>query len=59
MTKCRAKPTAAPKIRLPVDWRIPMKRPTEGSVRISASAVLTHADFTMKSGVKLFRELLT
>jgi hypothetical protein len=46
-------------MRLLVVWRIPMKRPTEGSVRMSASAVLTHADFTMKSGVKVFRELLT
>jgi len=45
--------------RLLVVWKIDMNSPNGGSVRISAIAVLTHADFTIKSGVKLFRWWLT
>jgi hypothetical protein len=57
--KWRPNPTGRPTNRLPVVWKIAMNRPSGGSVRISAKAVLIHADFTMKSGVKLFRGLLT
>ncbi len=48
-------PTGTLTNKLLVVWKMAMNTPSEGSVRISAIAVLTHADFTMKSGVKLFR----
>ena len=57
--KWRPNPTDTPTKRLPVVWKMAINSPSEGSVRISAIAVLTHADFTMKSGVKLFRGWLT
>ena len=57
--KCRPKPTGTLTKRLPVAWKMAKNSPVGGSVRISAIAVLTHADFTMKSGAKLFRGLLT
>jgi hypothetical protein len=48
-------PTGTLTNKLLVVWKRAMKTPNEGSVKISAIAVLTHADFTMKSGVKLFK----
>jgi len=57
--KWRPKPTGTLTKRLPVARKIDMNSPSGGSVRISAIAVLTHADFTIKSGAKLFRGLLT
>jgi hypothetical protein len=53
--KWRLNPTDTATKRLPVVWKMAINSPSEGSVRISAMAVLTHADFTMKSGVKLFK----
>ncbi len=57
--KWRPNPTDTPTKRLPVVWKMAINSPSEGSVRINAIAVLTHADFSMKSGVKLFRGWLT
>jgi hypothetical protein len=57
--KCRPKPIGTLTKRLPLAWKMAMNSPIGGSVRISAIAVLTHADLTIKSGAKLFRGLLT
>jgi hypothetical protein len=58
-TKWSPNPTRTLTKRLLVVWKIDMNSPNGGSVRISATAVLTQADFTIKSGVKLFRWWLT
>jgi hypothetical protein len=57
--KWKPNPTDTLTKRLPVVWKMARNSPSEGSVRISDIAVLTHADFTMKSGVKLFSGWLT
>jgi hypothetical protein len=57
--KWRPNPTGRPTKRLSVVWKMVMNSPSGGSVRIRAIAVLTHADFTMKSSVKLFKGWLT